>query len=111
MSARRLKFGAAPAGLAAALVLSVCLTRADEPKESARNAAAKEKSGKEKSAWRPLFDGKTLAGWQTTKFGGHGEPEVKDGQILIPAGDPLSGVNRAKDDVPHVNYEIAFDAQ
>jgi len=64
-----------------------------------------------KSQWRPLFDGKTLAGWKTTQFGAHGEPEVQDAQIILPAGDPLTGVNREKDDVPHVNYEIALEAQ
>jgi len=64
-----------------------------------------------KSQWRPLFDGKTLAGWKTTQFGAHGEPEVQDGQIILPAGDPLTGVNREKDDIPHVNYEIALEAQ
>jgi hypothetical protein len=103
-----LGIGATAAGLVAALALSVCLARAEEPKaDGAEKAAAKEKA----AGWKPLFDGKSLAGWQTTKFGGHGEPEVKDGQIIIPAGDPLSGVTRAKDDVPHVNYEIALDAQ
>jgi len=64
-----------------------------------------------KSQWRSLFDGKTLAGWKTTQFGAHGEPEVQDGTIILPAGDPLTGINREKDDVPHVNYEIALEAQ
>ena len=36
---------------------------------------------------------------------------MKDGQIILPAGDPLTGVTREKDDVPHVNYEIALEAQ
>lgn len=106
MSARRLRIATTAAGLVAALALSVCLVRAEDAKDGAEKAAAKEKAG-----WKSLFDGKTLAGWKTTKFGGEGEPEVKDAQLILPAGDPLSGVNRAKDDVPHVNYEIAFDAQ
>ena len=61
--------------------------------------------------WRSLFDGKTLQGWKTTEFGAHGNPEVENGQIIVPAGDPLSGVTREKDDVPHVNYEIELEAQ
>ena len=73
-------------------------------------ADEKAKEG-DKAQWRSLFDGKTLAGWKTTKFGAHAEPEVKDGQLVLPAGDPMTGVTREKDDVPHVNYEIALEAQ
>jgi hypothetical protein len=61
--------------------------------------------------WRTLFDGKTLEGWKTTEFGAHGNPAVENGQLIVPAGDPLSGVTREKDDVPHVNYEIELEAQ
>jgi hypothetical protein len=61
--------------------------------------------------WRSLFDGKTLSGWKSTQFGGEGTPEVQDGQLILPAGDPLTGVTREKDDVPHVNYEVALEAQ
>jgi hypothetical protein len=78
----------------------------------AEGDAAKGKPGETgKSQWRTLFDGKTLAGWKSTQFGANGEPEVQDGQIILPAGDPLTGVNREKDDVPHVNYEVAFEAR
>ena len=66
---------------------------------------------KPKTEWRSLFDGKSLAGWKVTEFGAHGEPVVENGTIVLPMGDPLSGVTREKDDVPHVNYEIALDAQ
>jgi 3-keto-disaccharide hydrolase len=64
-----------------------------------------------KAQWRSLFDGKTLAGWKTTEFGAHGQPVVEKGLLVIPAGDPLSGVTREKDDVPHANYEIELEAQ
>jgi hypothetical protein len=74
-------------------------------------ADPKEKSRAEKTAWRPLFDGKTLTGWKTTEFGAHGEPKAENGQIIIPMGDPLSGITRAKDDVPHINYEVSLEAQ
>ena len=102
MSAHGFRFaGAAAAALVALVALSARLA-ADEEKQAA---------AKDKTEWRSLFDGKTLTGWKTTQFGAHGEPEVKDGQLIIPAGDPLSGANREKDDVPHVNYEVAFEAQ
>ena len=71
--------------------------------------AADEKAKQEK--WKPLFDGKTLAGWKTTEFGAHKEPLVENGALVLPAGDPLTGVTREKDDVPHVNYEVQLEAQ
>ena len=64
-----------------------------------------------KAEWKTLFDGKSLAGWKTTEFGAHGTPAVEDGLLVLPAGDPLTGVTREKDDVPHVNYEIQLEAQ
>src|SRR2546421_3964560 len=100
MSARKFEIAVTVVALVAALALSVCVAGADDSKAQAEKAAAKDKSG-----WRPLFDGKTLSGWKTTQFGAHGQPEVKDGQLVLPAGDPLTGVTRAKDDVPHVNYD------
>lgn len=75
-------------------------------------AENKAKAAKPQAAeWKSLFDGKTLAGWKTTEFGAHGQPRVENGTLVIPAGDPLSGVTREKDDVPHLNYEIELEAQ
>jgi hypothetical protein len=89
----------------ALLTLGVsCALAADEGK-GAKPQAAK------KAEWKSLFDGKTLAGWKTTEFGAHGTPEVEKGLLVVPAGDPLSGVTREKDDVPHVNYEVELEAQ
>lgn len=73
-------------------------TRDTGPKDDARG-------------WKPLFDGRTLAGWKTTEFGAHAEPKVEEGILVLPAGEPLTGVTREKDDVPHVNYEVSLDAQ
>ena len=103
--------------VAGVIALSVCVRAADEkkveePKADAEKAAAKGKAdAKAEPKGRSLFDGKSLAGWKTTQFGAHAEAEVKDGQLIIPQGDPLSGVTREKDDVPHVNYEISLEAQ
>ena len=101
MSARQFRVACASGALVALVVSAGIAIGADEPKAA----------GKGKPQWRSLFDGKSLAGWKTTQFGAHGEPEVKDGQIVIPAGDPLSGVTREKDDVPHTNYEVALEAR
>ena len=92
----------------ALLVLcATCSFAADqEPKKDSKPDPKADKAG-----WRPLFDGKTLKGWKVTEFGAHGTPAVEDGSIVLPIGEPLSGVTREKDDIPKVNYEIALEAQ
>jgi hypothetical protein len=89
--------------LTLALVLIPALL-AEEPKPAAQPAADKEK-------WESLFDGKTLEGWKSTDFGGQGEVEVKDGQIILNAGQPLTGITwQKKDKLPKENYEITLQA-
>jgi hypothetical protein len=59
--------------------------------------------------WQPLFDGRSLAGWQVTKFIGAGKVEVQNGQIILGAGADLTGVHRT--DPPfRMNYELELDA-
>ena len=60
--------------------------------------------------WKSLFDGKTLDGWTVSDFGGHGEPSVADGTLIIPDGEGLTGVTRAGK-VPTDNYEVTLEAQ
>jgi hypothetical protein len=103
MSARQFPLISLLTGLVALVVVSACIAAAEDKDDK--------RAAKGKQQWRSLFDGKTLAGWKTTQFGAHGEAEVKDGQIILPAGDPLTGITREKDDVPHVNYEVALEAQ
>jgi len=63
------------------------------------------------TGWTSLFDGRTLKGWTPTKFAGGGEVEVKDGNILLPMGAMLTGVNLvATNDIPGYGYELALDA-
>jgi hypothetical protein len=77
---------------------------AEEPKPSAEPAA-------EKVKWESLFDGNTLEGWKSTDFGGQGEVEVKDGLIILNAGQPLTGITWQKGDkLPKDNYEITLQA-
>lgn len=85
------------------LVLAPALF-AEEPKPAADKPAEKEK-------WESLFDGKTLEGWKSTDFGGQGEVEVKDGQIILSQGQPLTGITWQKNDkLPKDNYEITLEA-
>jgi len=62
------------------------------------------------AGWQPLFDGKTLGNWQSTKFGGEGAVKVETGQIVIEAGKSLSGITWAGGELPKTNYEIALQA-
>jgi hypothetical protein len=66
--------------------------------------------GPSASAWKPLFDGKTLNGWEVVQFGGDGEVEVADGCIQMDFGAMLTGVTYKKD-FPVTNYEIRLEAK
>jgi hypothetical protein len=92
---------------------------ADEPaqKDAAKPAAksdakqtAKPGAKEEKDGWIPLFDGKTLKGWEVTKFGGEGEVSVKDGAIHLEMGNDLTGIH-TKRKLPKVDYEVRLEAQ
>ena len=59
-----------------------------------------------------LFDGKTLAGWESTQFGGEGEVLVEDGAIVLEMGSNMTGItwtDAAK--IPKIDYEISFEAK
>jgi hypothetical protein len=60
--------------------------------------------------WKDLFDGKTLANWKSTSFGGEGEVKVKDGQIVVEAGVDLSGFHWTGEALPSMNYEFSVEA-
>ncbi len=62
------------------------------------------------AAWTSLFDGRTLGEWKKTAFGGEGDVVVEDGQILIDAGNPMSGITW-KGKCPKMNYELSLEAQ
>ncbi len=59
---------------------------------------------------RSLFDGKTLAGWEKSDFEQQGDASVKDGTLVIHAGQSMSGVNW-QGQFPTTNYEVTFEAQ
>jgi hypothetical protein len=65
--------------------------------------------------WKPLFDGKSLAGWKKTGFAGGGEVRVEKAfrkgppAIVLDAGAALSGFNWTGE-APRTNYEIALEA-
>ena len=61
-------------------------------------------------AWQPLFDGKTLANWQATKFSGEGAVKVENGQIILEAGGTLTGITWTGPALPTTNYELVLQA-
>jgi Domain of Unknown Function (DUF1080) len=75
-----------------------------------QKAAAQPSAPLEGDGWKSLFDGHSLAGWQTTEFAGHGAVNCESGLIVIDLGDSLSGINYTNGDMPKMNYEIALDA-
>ena len=60
------------------------------------------------AGWQPLFDGKSLTNWQSTKFGGEGAVKVEDGQIILETGKTLTGITWSGGQLPKTNYEIAM---
>lgn len=59
--------------------------------------------------WKPLFDGKSMAGWTPTPFGGAGEVAVSDGALVLNMG-MLTGVNYTNP-IPTVDYEVELEAR
>jgi hypothetical protein len=59
--------------------------------------------------WENLLDGQTLSAWRSIDFAGHGEIEVESGAIVLPMGDPFTGINYTNP-FPKMNYEIALEA-
>src|SRR5256885_13611634 len=62
------------------------------------------------SKWQPLFDGKTLGKWESSKFTGEGAVKVENGQIVLETGRTLTGITWTGPELPQTNYEIAFQA-
>ncbi|MBM79687.1 MAG: hypothetical protein CMJ78_03715 [Planctomycetaceae bacterium] len=61
-----------------------------------------------------VFDGKSLTGWQPTKFGGDGEVSVKDGQLILEMGVDLTGItwsDKEAKTLPKTNYDITLEAK
>jgi Domain of Unknown Function (DUF1080) len=57
-----------------------------------------------------LFDGKSLDGWKKADFSRAGEVKVENGQIIMKAGDSMSGVTTTRQDLPKVDYELTYEA-
>src|SRR2546422_5278054 len=64
----------------------------------------------EENGWRRLFDSKTLENWRATNFGGEGNVDVEEGQIILEMGSDLTGISWTGE-FPAINYEISLEAR
>ncbi len=58
----------------------------------------------------PLFDGRSLHGFESISFGGEGGVSVGGGAIHLAMGSPLTGVRWVGEPLPGNDYEIACEA-
>jgi hypothetical protein len=77
---------------------------------SASISAQTQAARPDEPGWEPLFDGKSLTNWESTKFSGEGAVKVENGQIVLDAGRTLTGINWIGRELPTTNYELAFQA-
>ena len=63
--------------------------------------------------WKSLFDGETLSGWKVLRYGGDGEPYVRNGSMVIPKATtgPMTGLCWIGDSLPDINYVIYYEAR
>jgi len=63
--------------------------------------------------WESLMDGKTLAGWEVVRYGGEGEPYVKNGVLTLPMATSgmSTGICWVGDPLPVNNYVIYYEAR
>lgn len=60
--------------------------------------------------WKPLFDGKSLTNWKSTRFGGDGEIHIEKGELILEQGSPLTGLTWTKE-FPKQDFEISLEAK
>ncbi len=82
--------------------------RADLTRQPERQPTETRQNSPHATAWKSLFDGKTLAGWKTPEFGGEGKVYVENGAIVMEIGGNMTGVTWTGD-VPRNNYELSLE--
>ena len=80
------------------------------PRPASEQAARPQTATPADAAWQPLFDGKTLTGWQPSKFSAEGAVKVEDGRMVLDTGKSMTGITWAGATLPTTNYEIVLQA-
>jgi Domain of Unknown Function (DUF1080) len=82
---------------------------------SARSVSAEtpkiEKKSDSEIEWISLIKDSELAPWEKTNFGGEGDVTIKDGQLTLHIGAPMTGVTYTAKGLPKDNYEMRWEAQ
>ena len=81
---------------------------AQKPPEAEK---ATESPAKPEPEGKSLFDGKTLKGWKKIDFGGTGDVEVDNGDIILYMGEVLTGIKIEGEPLLQTNYEISLEAK
>jgi hypothetical protein len=97
-------------GLALVLALGI-VPPAWECAAGQADKKAPAKGGKANADWKPLFDGKSLAGWKATNFGGEGEVRIQDGAVVMEQGNDMTGITYARGDFPRIDYEVVLEGK
>lgn len=74
------------------------------------SVSSEKQESRKRDGLQDLFDGESLSGWESTRFGGEGSVRVKDGTIILGSGDSLTGITW-KEAFPETDYEVSLDAQ
>jgi len=57
--------------------------------------------------WKSMFDGKSLVGWRINDFYSHGKVTIKDQQLVLEAGTPMTGVSYTNA-LDKIDYEVSL---
>ncbi|MBM4069732.1 MAG: TIGR03067 domain-containing protein [Planctomycetes bacterium] len=82
-----------------------------EKKEPEKKDDEKKDKDAKKDTGKLLFDGKSLTGWKSAKFGGEGEVRVEKGAIVMERGEAMTGITYTKGDFPKMNYEVTLEGK
>ena len=97
------------------LALSNCGCQDDNTVEKNKTVSPHESAEQNKTdqlnQTMSLFDGTSLEGWEITNYGGEGDCRIENGNLVIEAGYPLSGVTSTRAGLPLTNYEISLEAK
>lgn len=90
-------------------ILFLCCTAtwAAKPKQTSASKSSNSKTQK-------IFNGKNLEGWKIIKindFEDHGKVVVEKGEIILPTGQPATGISYTGKKLPRINYEVSLEAK
>lgn len=100
---------AKPEAKAAASTSVAAIPQTNAYEAMIQKAAAEPMAAVEGKGWKPMFNGRTLDGWQQTDFSGHGQVYCQSGLMVLDRGDSLTGINWTND-APKVDYELVLEA-